>query len=102
MSWQIYGVWAAWVSSLIGLGLIVWKIEPLAATPLVKALFFITLFISFWSTATLAVFSVKNRLVKSRALSKTAYEPIFYDSFLVGLLVSITLMIIVLIKKLFS
>lgn len=101
MGWQIYGVWTSLVISLVGLGLIVWKIEPQAASPLVKTLFFITLFILIWSMTTLAVFSVKNRLVKSRALSKTAYEPIFYDSFLMGLFFSIVILSIILIRKFF-
>jgi len=99
MRWQIYGVWAAFVSSLIGLVLIIWKIEPQTASLLVKTLFFITLFILVWSVTTLAVFSVKNRLVKLRALSQTAYEPIFYDSFLVGLFFSIIVLLIILIRK---
>lgn len=99
MKWQIYGVWAALASSLAGLGLIVWKIKPQAATLLVKTLFFITLFILIWSTITLAVFSIKSRLVKSRALSETAYEPIFYDSFLMGLLFSIITLSIILVRK---
>src|SRR3989344_3660100 len=98
MRWQIYGVWAAFVSSLIGLVLIIWKIEPQTASLLVKTLFFITLFILVWSVTTLAVFSVKNRLVKLRALSQTAYEPIFYDSFLVGLFFSIIVLLIILIR----
>lgn len=99
MKWQIYGVWVALVSSLIGLGLIVWKIEPQAASLLVKTLFFITLFILVWGAATLAIFSIKNRLVRSHALSGSAFEPIFYDSFLTGFFISTILAVAVLIKK---
>ncbi|MBI2670330.1 MAG: hypothetical protein HYX20_04270 [Candidatus Yanofskybacteria bacterium] len=100
MQWQIYGVWATLVSSLFGLALIIWKIEPQAASLLVKTLFFITLFMLVWSAATLVIFSIKKRLVKSRALSKIAYEPIFYDSFLMGLFFSIIILVAVLIRKL--
>ena len=99
MKWQIYGVWVTLVSSLIGLGLIVWKTGPAAALFNIKILFFIALFILIWSIATLAIFSIKNRLIKSRALSKAAYEPIFYDSFLMGLFFSIITMAFILIRK---
>lgn len=99
MKWQIYGVWAALVISIISLGLIMWKAEPATVSLNIKILFFVALFILIWSVATLIIFSIKNRLVKSRALSKTAYEPIFYDSFLSGLLLSLVLIVTILIKK---
>src|SRR3989344_6630665 len=95
MGWQIYGVWASFAVSVAGLGLIVWKVEPQAASLNIKILFFVAFFMLVWSMATLVTFYIKNRLVKSRALSGAAYEPIFYDSFLTGLLISIALLIFI-------
>ena len=99
MRWQIYGVWASFIIALVGLSLIVWTVEPQTTSPLVKSLFFVVLFILTWSAVALIIFLVTNRLVKARALSKAAYEPIFYDSFLKGLLISILFTAILLIKK---
>lgn len=100
MRWQIYGVWASMVVSLVGLGFIVWTVEPQVASPQVKALFFIVLFILVWSTATLVIFSIKNRLVRSRALSESASDLIFYDSFLTGLFISVIFVAAILIRRL--
>lgn len=99
MRWQIYGVWISFIISLVGLSLTIWTIEPQTASPLIKSLFFIVLFILAWSMATLIIFYVKNRLAKARASSKAAYELIFYDSFLKGLVISALFTAILLIKK---
>jgi hypothetical protein len=101
MLWQIYGVWAAVIVSLLGLGLVVLKTEPQIVSPQVKALFFIALFILIWSALTIIIFSIKNRLVRSRALSESAHDPIFYDSFFRGLLTATVLIAALLIKKFF-
>ncbi|OGN04471.1 MAG: hypothetical protein A2831_02855 [Candidatus Yanofskybacteria bacterium RIFCSPHIGHO2_01_FULL_44_17] len=100
MRWQIYGVWISLVISLIGLGFIVWTTEPQTATSPIKALFFITIFILIWSSATAIIFSIKSRLIKSRALTDGASEPIFYDSFFKGLAIAIILIAVLLIKRL--
>ena len=99
MKWQIYGVWVSLLVSLVGLGLIVWKIEPQTASLQIKALFFIAIFILVWSAATAIIFSVKNLPMRHRASAKSVYDSVFYDSFLAGLFVSIVLGIIILIKK---
>ncbi len=87
------------VLSISGLGLIVWKVDPVSASPILKVSFFITLFILIWSVATTVIFSIKHNLVRSRALGEAANEIIFYDSFLTGLFVSVILIIIALIKR---
>ncbi|MEX1064034.1 MAG: hypothetical protein WD898_00060 [Candidatus Paceibacterota bacterium] len=99
MKWQVYGVWLSMILSIVGLSIIVWKVDPASASPILKASFFITLFILIWSVATTAIFSIKHRLVKSRALNETADEIIFYDSFLTGLFITTVLMIFILIKR---
>lgn len=99
MQWQIYGVWVSLVVSLVGLGFITQKVEPQAATPSIKTLFFVAIFILVWSVTTAIAFSIKNRLVKSRALSETAYEPIFYDSLLFGLLAAVIILVVIFIRK---
>lgn len=101
MQLQIYGVWVSLAVSLVGLGFITQKVEPQSATPSIKTLFFIAIFILVWSTATAISFSIKNRLVKSRALSHTASEPIFYDSLLFGLLAAVIAAAAILIRKYF-
>lgn len=101
MRWQIYGVWASLAASALGIGLIVSATNPDTASVQVKILFFITLFILFLSAATAVIFSIKNRLVRLRALSDSAFDPIFYDSFLRGLFMSIIFTILLLIKRFF-
>ncbi|HEY4506917.1 MAG TPA: hypothetical protein VJH71_02005 [Candidatus Paceibacterota bacterium] len=97
--WQIYGLWSSLAASLVGIILIVWKVEPQQATLLVRSLFFVAIFILIWSAVSLATFGIKSRLVKLRALSSAAYEPIFYDSFFVGLVGASAIMIFIFIKR---
>lgn len=101
MKWQIYGVWISLLVSLAGLGFIVWAVEPQTASLQIKALFFAAIFICIWSAATTIIFSIKNRRVNSRTSSESAFDPIFYDSFLTGLFIAVIFMAAIFIKKLF-
>ena len=102
MGRQIYGAWTSLIISLAGLGLIIRATEPQTSLLQVRVLFFVAIFILAWSVATLVIFSIKNRLVKSRALSESASDPIFYDSFLTGLFISIIFVAVILIKRFVS
>ena len=102
MRWQIYGVWASFFIALTGLCLIVWAAEPQTASLQIKALFFVAVFILVWSATTAIIFYIKNRRARSRTPGESAYDPIFYDSFLTGLFISVIFIAIILIKKVFN
>lgn len=99
MRWQVFGVGAAVILSALGLGLIGWKADPAVASPLLKASFFIALFIFVWGINALIVFSIKNRFFKPRYISETMPDSVFNTSVLVGLFCSILITAAVLIRK---
>lgn len=101
MKWQVFGVVMSMIISALGLGLIVWQTDPSVASPLLKASFFVALFILTWGGGTLIIFSIKKRLPKPRPLDKTTYESILNDSILLGLSLPILIAAIILIKILF-
>lgn len=96
---QKYGAWLSLIVSVLGLGLIVWKIEPQTASLKIKALFFVVIMMAVWSLATLIIFSIKSRFARSRLFDEAAYEPVFYDSLLQGLLVAGVIMAAILIRR---
>lgn len=98
---RIYGVWTVLAVSLVGLGLIVWKTNPTNAPATLKALFFIAIMLTVWSLATLIIFAIKSRFARSRLFDEAAYEPVFYDSLLQGLLVAGVIMVVIFIRRLF-
>ena len=100
VKWYIWGGIAASAISLAGMMLVIWRATPESAPLLLKALFFVALFIFIWSGATLAIFSIKSRFARSRLFDETAYEGLFYDSLLKGLLVAGILVAAVLIRRL--
>ncbi|MBI2063209.1 MAG: hypothetical protein HYT61_03170 [Candidatus Yanofskybacteria bacterium] len=99
MRWQIYGVWTAFAVSFVSLDFIIWKIGPDTSSFKIKVLFFIALFILVWSIATLVIFEIKNRFLKSRLLGQNAYESAFLLSSLQSLIFSAVIIIIILIRK---
>lgn len=100
MSRRIYGVWTVLVVSFIGLGLIVWKTSPENVLTTLKTLFFSAFLMAIWSSATLIIFAIKSRFARSRLFDEAAYEPVFYDSLLRGLLVTGIIMAAILVRKL--
>ena len=101
MKWQVFGVVMSTVISALGLGLIVWQTDPAVASPLLKASFFVALFILAWGGGALTIFSIKKRLPKPRPLDKVTYESLLNDSVLLGLSFPILIAAIILIKMLF-
>ena len=101
MKWQVYGVGMSTIISALGLGLIIRKTDPAAASPLLKTSFFVALFLLIWGGSTLIIFSIKNRFPKPRPLDESTYESIFNTSILMGLFFSLIIAAITLIKKLF-
>lgn len=101
VKWYILGVIAASFVSLAGIVLIIWKTAPETAPKFLIALFFLALFIFIWSATILIIFGIKSRFARSRLFDEAAYEPLFYDSLLQGLLAAGVIMTVVLIKKLF-
>ncbi len=98
MKWQVFGVVMSTIISALGLGLIVWQTDPAVASPLLKALFFVALFILAWGGSTLIIFSIKKRLPKPRPLDKSTYESVLNDSILLGLLLPFLIAAVILIK----
>jgi hypothetical protein len=99
MNWQVFGVGVSTVISALGIGLIVWKTDPITASPLLKALFFIALFFLVWGSSTLIIFSIKNRGPKPRPTDESTSETIFNTSLLMGLIITIIGAIIISFKK---
>ncbi len=91
---------ASLILSLVGLGLIVWTTEPLTASLLLKTLFFTALFIFVWSIATLAIFTAKNKFLKSGRQNSDNRESTFQVSLISGLFLSIIVMAVILIRRL--
>ncbi len=101
MHWQIHGVGASFLISLIGLGFIVYTKEPQLASISVKSLFFITIFILIWSVMTLSIFFIKKRLIRSQSPDNKAYELFFYDSFFFGLVIAIVTLLVLVTQRFF-
>ena len=100
MKWQVFGIVMSTIISALGLGLIVWKTDPAVASPLLKASFFITLFILAWGGSTLIIFSIKNRVPKQRPIDESTFDSIFNTSLLGGLTITIIATTIILLNKL--
>jgi len=101
MKWQVFGVVISTIISALGLGLIVWQTDPAVASPLLKASFFVALFILAWGGSTLIILSIKNRLPKPRPLDKSTCESVLNASILFGLLFPLLITAAILIKILF-
>jgi len=101
MKWQVFGVGISMILSAIGLGLITSKTDPATASFYLKTLFFIALFILIWSIATLIIFSIKGKPLRSRLLNKEVYDSIFNASSFWGFLISSAVITLIFIKKYF-
>ncbi len=101
MKWQVFGVAISTVISALGLGLIVWQTDPAVASPLLKASFFVALFIFTWGGGALITFSIKKRLSRLRSSDAGAHDSMLNDSILLGLSLPLLTAAVILIKILF-
>ena len=62
MGKQLWGVALAFVASLVGLGLVITSTTPDASSPLLKALFFLALFMVLWSLVTLIFYAFRKTI----------------------------------------
>jgi hypothetical protein len=99
MRWQVFGVGISTVISALGLGLIIWKTDPTTASSILKVSFFVASFIFVWGGSTLVIFSIKKEIPKPRPLDESTGEAVFNASILLGLLLSLLITGIVLVKK---
>ena len=97
--WYILGVAVSVAISLIGICLIIWRTTPDAASQLLKTLFFSALFVFTWGVGTLADFIVTTRTLTRQPLKDKILESAFYPSFFRGLIFSIVVAAVILIKK---
>lgn len=83
----LWGIVAAGIASAAGVALIVVQTTPDTASPLLKTLFFLALFVFLWSAATLVIYAIRRRALES--------------SFITGFAVAFLTLAVILIRKLY-
>ena len=98
MKWYVSGIIGALIASLAGLVLIVATTTPDTASASIKILFFVAIFVSIWSLATLLEYAVRQRSKPAGAWRERTLTSSLLHAFLGTALV----VLLVLIRKFFS